>query len=308
MSEMILENKPLALASPEHCMTWTAEARQLFQLGAVPYKRVLQTPVLALQNLHHASGGAELTMYLAAHPWTDRRGRPGSLVSLYVATDHAIAKAHIEALGRPLQGTSWQSDGIHGVPEYAFPCLGMRDGQLLHLWVEDPDLGLVCTLLGAHGPRVKAEVYRFSDVSPDRFLDHAGHAKGSWALHEAGDRQLREQLKLAFAYRVAERVIEADGRIEDDERAFLARTFPDAQLAELWLDDVGLRDQLAEQAETELGAMLGYHEKLGLLSTFFGACYADGNVAVQELKVLRDASAALGLDRSEVAAYLQKLW
>ena len=123
-----------------------------------------------------------------------------------------------------------------------------------------------------------------------------------------GDEQLRAQLKLAFAYRVAERVVEADGQVLDDERAFLMRTFPAEQLEELWLDDLGLRDQLAERAETELRDLIGYHEKVGLLSTFFAACLADGSIAVQELKVLKEASQTLGLDKTEVVNYLQKLW
>ena len=54
--------------------------------------------------------------------------------------------------------------------------------------------------------------------------------------------------------------------------------------------------------------MLGYHEKLGLLSTFFAACYADGKVAVQELRALREVSSALGLENADVVKYLQRLW
>ncbi len=103
-------------------------------------------------------------------------------------------------------------------------------------------------------------------------------------------------------------MIEADGRVVDDERAFVLRTFPAEELEARWLDDPAVRDPLAERAATELAHMLGYHEKLALLSTFFAACYADGQVAVQELRVLKEASEALGLDREEVVEYLRRMW
>lgn len=309
MDDLILEKTALALAASEHCATWTADARPLFRMGARPWKDVLQAPVVAL-HLFHQLTGEPMTLFVACHAWTNQEHRPGTLVSLYFATDAAVSREQLETLGRPLTGLAggWASDGIHAVPDYGFPVLQIQEGRLYHVWEREPDAPPFSTIVVARGPRARPERVTWDSGAPQRFLDDTRHAVGRIPTVHHGDRQLREQLKLAWAYRVAERVIEADGQILDDERAFLLRSFPPEQLEALWLDDLALRDQLAERAETELRDLIGYHEKLGLLSTFFGACYADGTLAVQELKVLKEASQALGLDRGEVVNYLQKLW
>lgn len=249
-------------------------------------------------------------MYVAAHAWTDAKNQPTTLVSLYFATDAAVNRDQLDALGTPLRASAsgWTHDGVHAAPDYAFPVMAVVGGQVLHLWTDHPEHGPVCTGLGARGPRARPEVVKLAGASPERFVPALGHARGVWREEPDADRQLRDQLKFAFARRVAERVVEADGSVGDDERAFLERTFPADLLEALWLDDPAEREALAQRAEVELRDRLGYHEKLGLLSTFYAACYADGAVAVQELMVLKDACAALGLDRAEVVQYLQRMW
>ena len=309
MSYLALESESIPLARPEYCATWTTDAKTLFNRGIRSWVTVLQAPQLALQHFHHVSG-ADATVYVATHDWSDVDNRPGTLVSLYFATDAAISKADLGSLGRPLEQSDqgWSNDGIHAAPAQAFPLLSLRRGEIFHVWVHDEEGTLTAHRLVSRGNRAKDEILCWGEAEHSAFIPSAKHAKGAWTAPHDAERQHRDQLKLAFAYKIAERVVEADGVVDDDERAFLVRTFPPEQLEELWLDDPALRDTLASQAETELKDQLGYHEKLGLLSSFFAACYADGRVQVQELQVLRDASLALGLDKSEVVTYLRKLW
>jgi uncharacterized tellurite resistance protein B-like protein len=305
----MMEAQRIALPFPKTCATWTTEAHQLLSKGTRRWHTVLQTPILALQNLHQASG-ADATLFVGLHPWTDADGRPGTLISLYFATDARISKQHLSALGRPLEiaGQGWSDDGIHGAPDHAFPVVAMHKGELHYVWSDDDDDNPFVYEVSGTGLRARVEAVLFTKAVPGRFFEHAKHSRGRWAQPEDARIQHKEQLKMAFAYRVAERVVEADGVVDADELAFLKRTFQADQMEALWLDDPALRDTLARQAEVELADMLGYHEKLGLLSTFFGACYADGKVQVQELKVLKEAAGALGLDNADVVSYLRRLW
>lgn len=309
VSYLMLDPTPIALPLPEHCPTWTVEARSFFARGSRRWSDLVHTAVLALQNFHHVSK-ADACVYLAAHSWTDGDNRPGTLISLYFATQARIGRDALTALGRPLQasGQGWSDDGIHAAPDYAFPLLATDKGELVHVWMDAEGEHPYGCELTSRGAQARVVEVWFNQADPERYVPHAHHRRGTWNHADDARVQHREQLKLAFAYRVAERVVEADGVVDADERAFLASTFDPAHMESLWLDDPALRETLARQAEVELADLLGYHEKLGLLSTFFGACYADGKVAVQELKVLKEAAQALGLDNTEVVNYLRRLW
>ena len=309
MSYLMLESKRIALPYPESCATWTVEARALFGRGQRRWDDVLNTAVLALQNFHHVSQ-ADAALFIAAHAWVDADSRPGTLVSMYFATDARITRDDLDALERPIaaSGQGWSNDGIHSAPDYAFPCLASEAGQLFHVWMDGDEEQPIGFELTPRGNQARVSRIVFNQAEADRFVPHAKHRRAVWREPDGVQTQHKEQLKLAFAYQVAERVVEADGVVDDDEMAFLKNTFDADHMESLWLDDPALRETLARQAETDLAGMLGYHEKLGLLSTFFGACHADGRVAVQELKVLRDAATSLGLDNSEVVNYLQRLW
>jgi len=96
--------------------------------------------------------------------------------------------------------------------------------------------------------------------------------------------------------------------VTEDEQQFLAQAFPHDEREELWLAD---QEELAQQfayAEVELPALLSHHEKLAMLSTFYAACAADGEVHPDELRVLKHACATLGLEDRDVESKLQQLW
>ena len=309
MSYLLLESYALNLASPEHCMVWSGEAKALFGGGANPWKTVVQGAQLALQNFHHRSS-ADATLYVAVHAFTSAAGRSGSLISFYFATDARTERSAIEAFGGPLVAANagWTHDGVHPAPEHAFPCLALRHGEIHQVWQEDGTEEPFTCLVSGRGLHAKVHSYPFGHVEHRWLPVGVKHAVGRWSTPDRDKQHLREQLKLAFAYRIAERVVNADGVVDDNEVAFMKRSFPDDQLEQYWLDDPQLRAAMARQAEAELAGLLGYHEKLGLLSTFYGACYADGSIAVQELMVLKEACRVLGLENQEVVKYLQRFW
>ena len=54
--------------------------------------------------------------------------------------------------------------------------------------------------------------------------------------------------------------------------------------------------------------MLGHHDKLAMIGLFFSACYSDGTLDAREMRVLKDAADALGVERERVVQYLQRFW
>ena len=107
---------------------------------------------------------------------------------------------------------------------------------------------------------------------------------------------------------VARAIIAADGEVDSDEVAFVERNFPQADLMQLDLLDPAEVDRVAEDAMDKLADAMAYHEKLALLELFYGSCKADGTVVAPELRVLHQATMALGMDRKDVGIQLQRLW
>ncbi len=304
-----LATERISLPKSNDCAAFSAEAKAVFQGGRVPWKTVIHPAALALQHFHAVTGHSA-AVWVDDQQWTDSEGRLGSLVTLYLSTDAAISRDELRALGAPLMkaGAGWTADGIHPRSDSAFPCMTIWRGELHQVWSRDDAGQPSFVSLSALGSRVRRVETPFEDAEPRDFGPHIAHAVARFGEATSVDVHHKDQLKMAFALQTAERVIEADGVIEDDELAFIARTFPEEDVKRLWLDDTALRDTLARQAGEELKDLLGYHEKLALLSTFFAACYSDGKLEVRELRVLKEASATLGLESEDVVNYLQKLW
>jgi uncharacterized tellurite resistance protein B-like protein len=88
----------------------------------------------------------------------------------------------------------------------------------------------------------------------------------------------------------------------------MSSVFPDDLMARLGLEDDAACDEYLQAAYEELPALLGYHDKLGLIGLFFSACYSDGSLDAREMRVLKEAGEALGLTREEVVKYLRRFW
>jgi len=305
---MALATQRITLPNSDDCATFSVDAKTVFQGGRIPWKTVIQPAALALQHFYSVSG-QPAAVWFDNQQWTDAEGMIGSLITMYLSTDAAVTRDELIALGAPIvkADVGWSIDGIHPRSDGAFPCMAMWRKDLYQVWIRD-DMDPRCYSLTALGNRVRRTETPFTNAQIRDFVPHISHAVAKFGESESAAVHHKDQLKMAFALQTAERVIEADGVIEDDELAFIARTFPEEDVKRLWLDDTALRDTLARQAGEELKDILGYHEKLALLSTFFAACYSDGKLEVRELRVLKEASATLGLENEDVVNYLQKLW
>ena len=116
-----------------------------------------------------------------------------------------------------------------------------------------------------------------------------------------------ERMRLAFAQHYAQQVVEADGRIDSTEKAFMDATFPPDLLAMMRLSEQSRRDRCYQDACKELPSLLGHHDKLALMGLLFSASYSDGSVDTREMRVLKDAGDKLGLDKKDVVSYLRAL-
>ena len=305
-----IDSQTIPLPTSNDCATFSVEAKTVFQGGRVPWKAVINPAALALQHFY-AVTGRTAAVWFDDQQWTDAEGVVGSLITMYLCTDAAITRSELVALGEPIMkaNVGWSTDGIHPRSESAFPCLVIWRGDLYQSWLGgEGGQSPYYVSLNALGNRVRRLNTGFKEADIRDFTPHVSHAVCKFGQSQSADIHHKDQLKMAFALQTAERVIEADGVVEEDELAFIARTFPEEDVKRLWLDDVALRDTLARQAGEELKNLLGYHEKLALLSTFFAACYSDGKLEVRELRVLKEASATLGLESDDVVNYLQKLW
>lgn len=121
-----------------------------------------------------------------------------------------------------------------------------------------------------------------------------------------------EQLKLAFTWHVARRVIDADGATHQDEAAWLAERFPADQLTRAgFIDTQGAPTSTFENALAEalevLPTALHKPGRLALLETFLGASLADQELHHTEWSVLLEAAQQLGIQPHEFDAHLDTL-
>jgi uncharacterized tellurite resistance protein B-like protein len=120
------------------------------------------------------------------------------------------------------------------------------------------------------------------------------------------------RLKVAFAYRVANMIAEADQEITDAEFDALSQFFPYELLGSFgFVENGGFTDVYHEavtESLDELEARLSLHEKLGLVTLFVRMCYADGELHPREAELIKDAAELLGVSNMELNSHLQALF
>lgn len=119
--------------------------------------------------------------------------------------------------------------------------------------------------------------------------------------------------KVAFAYRVASMIAEADDDVSTEEMVLLTEAFP----REL-LDGLGFVDDAAGFTDAYHEAILGAlevlpdhlpeDEKLGLITLFTRMVYADGALHPREAQLLLEAGEYLGLSRDKLSEHLRPLF
>ena len=251
-----------------------------------------------------ATAGANASAWVACLPWTDRKHEQTEILTLSIVTDAVLTRQQVGALSRPVLSArrGWSLDGVVSLPAEAFPVL-VSLPEIHRTWRRDYD-GTYRVAIPALGPPSRTERLT-EDHGPDGPEEFADAIADTGT--DPGIRSERERLKLAFATQVAREITGSDGVLHDREQAYMSENFSEEKLAAYGLDDESGFSVALTEADERLAEMLGHHEKLALLSGFFAACWADGNVDVRELRALREASAVLGLQPQEVAGYLLKV-
>ena len=114
----------------------------------------------------------------------------------------------------------------------------------------------------------------------------------------------KDRLKVAFAIKISEMIVKADGVIQPSEKEFLEEAFPAEMLAALGLEDPAEYETLRNLALDELPDLLDREEKLMLVGLFLAVCESDSEIDVRELEVLALAADQLGLPFEDVIGYL----
>ena len=120
------------------------------------------------------------------------------------------------------------------------------------------------------------------------------------------------RLKVAFAYRVAHMIAEADQAITDAEFTALSQFFPHELLGSFgFVENNAFTDVYHEAVTTSLDVLSGrlsLHEKLGLVTLFVRMCYADGELHPREAHLIKDAAELLGVTNLELNTHLRALF
>lgn len=251
-----------------------------------------------------AEAGVLASAWVACLPWTDRKHAETELVTLSIATDQAMSREQMAALAAPIRrvGRLWSLDGVVSLPTQAFPVLAAAP-EVHRLWRHDAE-GPYRLAIRNLGP--PSETVRLGADDPPDGPEEYPNAVADTGT-DPGFAHERDRLKLAFATAVARDIVGSDNILDDREVKFLEQHYGTEARARYGLDDEESLAAAVAEAEENLSEMLGHHEKLALLSVFFGVCWADGNIDVRELRALRDASARLGLEPQETASYLLKV-
>ncbi len=228
-----------------------------------------------------------------------------SLISLLFVCDGELTG--LDAIHSVIDdsGLAWSSDGVQEIPDDAFPSLAFVHGALHQVWLSSP-AGPASLSIGwrEEGPIVIKTIAK--DAAASAFLPMVRHAKVVPGDRKKQVHSREERMKAAFAIRVCERIMDADGQ-RDAAEVFITKTFNERLLRSLDLLDDSTLDSLYDDARAELRDGIGSEDKLGLMGLFYRVCQADGFIDDRELMVLFEAGAQLGLTREQIDDYIQNV-
>jgi len=301
-----MESDPLLLPANPNAVVFSAPASLVF--GHRTWGQVLELAQGPLLTLHRASG----LPCVAGFGWRvglDRKNRRTLRVAMYFVVDGPLAAEHLDQLE---QATShnpvrWGSSQVERLPGNGLPVLVAHDGGC-SLLVENGSGGGAVRGLRYDGSALHTVSIALTEeaIASREVLDLPPVA-GRLPDYNDADREL-ECMRLAFAHTFAQRIMEADGVVHDGEARFMAEVFRPTFLVRLGIGEPHERTPWFERSIRELPERLGYHDKLALIGLFFSACYSDGTLDAREMRVLKDASDALGVERERVVQYLQRFW
>lgn len=302
---MITLNGEVVLPTNPNAVVFQADALDV--LGGRAWKQVQRLGLVGLEPFH-ARSGINAVLGFAWRVVADRKNRRIPQVLVVNVFDGPATSSDLKALEDAMRNSNiaWSSAQIERIPQNCALSLMLREGKLLQLWdvgrgephVRDLVMGERGVMLRERSPQ---------DVTPDEFLDGVRHVRARPPRFEDHDADL-ERMRLVFAQHFAKRIVEADGRVRDEEVVFLDTVFPGHLMHRLGLDDAARADHWFGRACEVLPGVLGHHDKLAMIGLFFSACYSDGNLDAREMRVLKEAGEALGLAPTEVGQYLERFW
>ena len=286
-----------------NCVSFAASSADV--LDSRPWPRVLDLAESVVSGFHEACG-LPVVVGFGARMALDRRNRRKSQVTMYLLLDGPATAAHMDQLDRVVahNPVTWSVATIERLPVNGVHCLRAADG-VVALVVDGPADAPSVPVLELHDGSVRSRALAVEEAlggPSDRPLVRLGPP-----TYGDAERQT-ERMRLAFALTFAQRIIEADGIIHEDEEAFMSSVFSPGTLARHGLEHAAAREEYFGAALRELPGRLGYHDKLALVGLFFTACYSDGSLDAREMRVLKEASEALGVERERVVKYLQRFW
>jgi uncharacterized tellurite resistance protein B-like protein len=295
----------ITLPTNPNGVVFAADARDV--LAGRSWREVQRISVRCLERFNRASGLSALVKCSWRVAVDRRNNRSPQFLMVYVIDGPASA-ADIRILEEEMRGSAvvWSESQVERLPPNAVLSLMIANGQLHQLWEEAAGSAMVRKLvLGERGVGIVELSAR--EVEPTDFIDGARHVFATHPRYEDHDAEL-ERMRLVFARHYAQRIVEADGKVLEEEVVFMDTVFPGHLMRRLSLVDPSQAKKYFEQSIKRLPDALGHHDKLALIGLFFSACYSDGSLDAREIRVLRQAGEALGLTRHEVVDYLERFW
>jgi uncharacterized tellurite resistance protein B-like protein len=288
-----------------NCVAFAASARDV--LADRSWGRVQELARGVLERFHSACE-LPIVVGFAGRMALDRKNRRQSQVCMYFLFDGPASVEHMDLLDATMahNPVAWSDAHIERLPANGVSSLFAVDGRV-HLVVRQEADGLRVSRLRQRGHAVRVRDDLLEELGPDDVLVDLPRVCCGPPTYGEAERHV-ERLRLAFALQFAQRIVEADGIVRDDEAEFMSTVFSHEALSRLRLVDASDQQRMFDEALEVLPSRLGHHDKLALIGLFFTACYSDGTLDAREMRVLKDASDALGVERTRVVKYLQRFW
>jgi uncharacterized tellurite resistance protein B-like protein len=300
---------------PEHGLAYTIPADAVFEGSGWTGLRLT---TIALTRALQQFVQDDVIAWLCPLAGMGDDGKVAHLVGLIFT----FAKAHVPAQAAGIveqhKGSlALRPAGEQAPPDMAFPAFLAESSTLYRAWLNDPE-HRVCLYLSRdpgddeiHNVGVESldelseveptdlpSVFIDFEVSDDPFVPAISQLGPDALSAEAMD---LERLKVAFSWQFVYMVMNADGHVDEKEKAFMARLFPTSLLASVNLVDHRgeFREPAFTLARTEalrvLPEALPMDERVALLRTLKQAAWADGVLVPEEADVYEAAAEMLGV-------------
>jgi uncharacterized tellurite resistance protein B-like protein len=295
------------LPANPNCVSFATDAGRLF--GKRSWADLQRLAIDVGQPFHDECQLPTLVGY-AWRVALDRKNERQNQGQLWFVFDGPATSAHLDLLESCAQstGVGFGPASIERTPATGAPAIYLCGGRPHAVWTVDetapePWLRKLQLLDGRITP---VHVSASAASAADRLAD-LPDLIGVPAPYSEAERE-GERMRLAFALRLVDRIVQADGVVRDDEKQFVSNLFPTDLLQRLGLDESAAVDEYFAEACEALPILLGHHDKLALVGLFFSACCSDGSLDAREMRVLKEGGEMLGLSREQVVKYLQRFW